>query len=81
MKKMRYNNRWTDRRSARGRLKPITYLLLEITLAALLFYLVTLADIPALTILAAFALLVFLVSSSYIRYLKAVRRQSTSRYK
>ena len=78
---MRYNNKWADRRTAGGLLKPTLFLILEIILFALIIKIVTMFDMPVLTILVGFAILYFLITSTIVRYRKAYNRQKYSKYK
>lgn len=77
---MRYDNKWADRRSGSGRLKPAFFLLLEIVFCLLIVGGVYLLNMPTLTFLTLFAALYFFITSCITRYFKVLKRQKYSHY-
>ena len=78
---MKYNNKWSDRRTGEGLLKPTLFLILEIVLYILIVALVNAFGIPVLTILSGFVVLYFFIVSTLPRFRKAYYRQKYSKYK
>ncbi|MEA3418454.1 MAG: hypothetical protein U9Q90_03560 [Campylobacterota bacterium] len=72
---LKYNNKWADRRTAKGILKPTLFLIFEIIFYVLVMVMVNAFNIPLLTILTGFVVLYFLATSTIVRYIRACGRQ------
>jgi Flp pilus assembly protein TadB len=69
-----YRN-WQERRRHRGPLMPLTYLILELILLMMIIYVVSVFNIPILTLATIVLALHYFITSCLPRYHRAIRRQ------
>ena len=72
---MEYHSKWSNRRTASGRLKPFLYLMVEVMLLVTVCWFTSFVGILAVTILVSLGAIFFFMTSSLSRYRKVIKRQ------
>ncbi len=77
---MRHHDKWADRRMALGKLKPLIFLIMEISALLMTYWLVSLFDVLFITVLVSLGAIYLFMRSVLPRFKKVIKRQKYSQY-
>ncbi|PHS34497.1 MAG: hypothetical protein COA92_00970 [Sulfurovum sp.] len=77
---MRYNTKWSDRRSAAGSNKPFIYMFLEIITILMACWLISKFDFLIVSIISYLVGMYYIITSVIPRFKKVMKRQKKSQY-
>lgn len=77
---MRYTNKWSDRRSAEGSMKPLSYMMIEVITLLMACWFVSVFNFLIVSIFAYLAAFYYVITSVLPRYKKVHQRQKYSQY-
>jgi len=75
---MKYHGIWSDRRTAIGKLKPLMYAVLEITVLLMCIWLISTFDILILGTMSYIGAMIYIITTVIPRYKQAIKRQKFS---
>jgi len=75
---MKFHGIWSDRRTARGKVKPFIFAVLEISVLLMCIWVITTFDILILAALSYMGAMFYIVTTVIPRYKKAIKRQKNS---
>lgn len=77
---MRYNDKWSDRRTAAGGFKPFFFLMLEIIALVIICWVVSSFGVLFVSVLVSVGAIYLLMTNSLPRFNKVIKRQRYSQY-